>query len=309
MVTASDSLMIHSAPVQPPIETERPSPAQVVHAISVDVEDWPQSTLDQNLPITDRVVRNTHVLLDLFREHKVTGTFFILGLVAERYPGLVSDIASEGHELGSHGYSHKAVFEIGPRAFEEELRRSVGLLEDITCRRVRGYRAPDFSITEKSLWALDLIAARGLEYDSSIFPVKMRRYGIDSTPRRIHRLKNGLIEVPMSTVTWRGKRWPVAGGGYFRLYPYSLTRRAIRGLEAEGMPAIMYLHPYEIDPSELGEVPHAIPMKTRLTQGLNRKYIARRLARLFKQFRFGPIAEVLETEAVNLAGLRSSSQS
>ena len=178
MMTASDSLMIESAPVQPPLESDRPSPAQVVHAISVDVEDWPQSTLDQNLPITDRVVRNTHVLLELFREHKVTGTFFILGLVAERYPGLVSDIASEGHELGSHGYSHKAVFEIGPRAFEEELRRSVGLLEDITCRRVRGYRAPDFSITEKSLWALDLIAARGLEYDSSIFPVKMRRYGI-----------------------------------------------------------------------------------------------------------------------------------
>jgi polysaccharide deacetylase family protein (PEP-CTERM system associated) len=264
-----------------------------VHALTVDVEDWPQSTLDHALPITERAVRNTHQLLDVLREAGVKATFFVLGLLAEKFPRLVADIAAEGHEVGSHGYSHKAVFDIGPDAFEDELNRSVGLLEDITGARVRGYRAPDFSVTERSLWALDIMAAHGLEYDSSIFPMKLRRYGIDGARRRIHHLDNGLVEVPMSTVNFGGRLWPVGGGGYFRLYPYQLTRVAVRRLEREGQPAIVYLHPYELDPAELREIEHPVSARTRLTQGLNRRFVRPRLQRLLKEFRFGPVRDVI----------------
>lgn len=271
------------------------NPAQTafLHALTVDVEDWPQSTLDHTLPITARAVQNTQRLLELFRQHRVQATFFILGLLAEKFPQLVADIAAEGHEIASHGYSHRAVFDLGPQGFTDELQRSVSLLEDITGQPVRGYRAPDFSITTRSLWALDLLAQHGLEYDSSVFPIKLRRYGIDRFPRGIHRLSNGLIEVPLSTVRWAGQRWPVAGGGYFRLYPYALTRQALRRLQAEGLPAIVYLHPYEIDPAELRELPWSIPWRTRFTQGLNRRLVTRRLSQLLRDFRFGPIREVL----------------
>ena len=267
----------------------------ITHALTIDVEDWPQSSLDHSLPITERAVRNTHRLLDLLGKHGVRGTFFILGLLAEKFPGLVAEIAAAGHEVASHGDSHKPVFQIGPAAFKEELVRSVGILEGITGERVRGFRAPDFSVTKESLWALEILAARGLDYDSSIFPMKLRRYGIADAPRQIHRLENGLIEVPMSTVICAGRRWPVAGGGYLRLYPYALTAAAIRRLENEQMPAIVYLHPYELDPSELREIDHAIPRKTRVTQGLNRRFVPGRLERLLREFRFGPIARLLQS--------------
>jgi polysaccharide deacetylase family protein (PEP-CTERM system associated) len=265
----------------------------MLHALTVDVEDWPQSTLDHTLPITERAVRNTHRLLDVLHEHDVRGTFFVLGLLAEKFPKLVSDIAAEGHEIASHGYSHKAVFDIGPQGFEDELIHSIHLLEDITGQRVQGYRAPDFSITERSLWALDILAKHDLLYDSSIFPVKLRRYGIASTPRHIHRLDNGLIEVPMSTVVVGGRRWPVAGGGYFRLYPYAVTRRAVQLLEAEGNPAVVYLHPYELDPTELNEVQWPMSVRTRLLQGLNRNYVRSRLNRLLAESRFAPLTTIL----------------
>lgn len=276
-------------------QTSRPT---MLHALSVDVEDWPQSTLDHDLPITERAVRNTHELLALFDEHNVRGTFFILGKLADRYPGLVTEIADAGHEVASHGWSHRPVFELSPSDFLNELVRSVGQLENITGRKVLGYRAPDFSITGRTLWALDLIADRGLEYDSSIFPVQLRRYGIGNAPRTIHRLGNGLIEVPMSSVHWAGRRWPIAGGGYLRLLPYALTRRAIRRLECEQMPAVLYLHPYEIDPRELREIGHRVPLGMRITQGLNRRHIRVRLARLFREFRFGPIRDVVKAAAV-----------
>jgi polysaccharide deacetylase family protein (PEP-CTERM system associated) len=149
-----------------------------LHALTIDVEDWPQSTLDFSLPITERAARNTRLLLDILRQHDVRATFFVLGLFAERLPDVVAEIAADGHEIGSHGYSHKPVFGIGPAAFADELSRSVALLEEISGQRVVGYRAPDFSITNESLWALDIIADQGLCYDSSIFPYRNSRYGI-----------------------------------------------------------------------------------------------------------------------------------
>lgn len=278
----------------------------MLHALTIDVEDWPQSSLDHDLPITERAVHNTRTMLEIFRRHQTHGTFFILGLLAEKFPDLVREIAADGHEIGSHGYSHKAVFQIGPDAFRDEIKRSVGQLEDITGQPVRGYRAPDFSVTEQSLWALDILAEEGLEYDSSIFPVRMRRYGIDDVPRHMYRLDNGLIEIPMSTVVMGGRRWPVAGGGYLRLLPWALTRQAIRRLESEQIPTIVYLHPYEVDPAEFREIDHPVSIKTRLTQGLNRRHIAGRLDRMLSQFRFGSVAQVLaETSPETLTAATS----
>ena len=264
-----------------------------LHALTIDVEDWPQSTLDFSLPITERAARNTRLLLDILRKHKVRATFFVLGLFAERLPDVVAEIAADGHEIGSHGYSHKPVFGIGPEAFADELSRSVALLEEISGQRIAGYRAPDFSITNESLWALNIIANQGLRYDSSIFPYRNSRYGISGAPRRVYRLPNGLVELPLSTIQWAGRTWPVAGGGYLRLYPYFVTRWAMRRIEAEGAPAVVYLHPYELDPAELDEIERPVPARLRLTQGLNRRRTRAKLERLLQDFRFGPVAEVL----------------
>ncbi|MBX3438096.1 MAG: DUF3473 domain-containing protein [Planctomycetaceae bacterium] len=265
-----------------------------LHALTVDVEDWPQSTLDHALPVTERAVVNTRRMLELFARCNVRGTFFVLGRLARKFPHIVREIDDAGHEVASHGYSHKPVFKIGPQTFADELEHSVKLLEDITGRPVHGYRAPDFSITSESLWALDILGEYGLTYDSSVMPVPMRRYGIDGFPRHIHRLDNGLIEVPLSTISFAFRRWPVAGGGYLRLYPYRVTAHAIRRLQSEGLPAVVYLHPYELDPAEIREVSFPVAARTRVTQGLGRRHIESRLSRLFTEFRFGPLSEVIE---------------
>jgi polysaccharide deacetylase family protein (PEP-CTERM system associated) len=277
-----------------------------MHALTIDVEDWPQSTLDFSLPITERAVHNTRSLLSILRRYEVRATFFVLGLLAERFPQLVAEIAADGHEIGSHGFSHKPVFAIGPVAFADELARSVGLLEEICGQRVMGYRAPDFSITQESLWALDIIADQGLRYDSSIFPVRTSRYGIPGMTRHAHRLPNGLIELPLSTVRWGRRNWPVAGGGYMRLCPYWLTCWAVKRIQGEGTPAVVYVHPYELDPTELDEIEWPVPTRMRLTQSLNRRFMQARLERLLNDFEFGPVTEVLKLTPTLVTTTRAS---
>lgn len=253
------------------------------HGVSVDVEDWPQSTLDHDLPITERVVVNTRRLLQLFAEHQVHATFFILGLVQKQYPFLVREIAAAGHEIASHGYSHKPVYTLGPARFREEVRRSVCELEDLVGCRVQGFRAPDFSINRDCLWAFDILADEGLTYDSSIVPIQMPRYGIPGFPQNIHRLACGLWEIPLSVFSWFGRDWMFAGGGYFRLYPYAVTAWGLRQLQCRQQPAIIYLHPYEIDPHEWQCYPR-LPWRLRFTQGLNRSRVEPRLRRIFREF-------------------------
>jgi polysaccharide deacetylase family protein (PEP-CTERM system associated) len=279
-----------------------------LNAMTIDAEDWPQSTLDFSLPVTERAVRNTRGLLEIFRRNgnQVRATFFVLGLLAERFPQIVREIAADGHEVATHGYSHKPVYGLGPQAFADELARSVRLLEDLSGQRVLGFRAPDFSITADSLWALDILAEQGLLYDSSIFPVRTSRYGIGDALRSAYRLPNGLIELPLSTVRWGGRRWPAAGGGYLRLYPYTVTRWAIQSIQADGFPAVVYLHPYEIDPTELDEIEWPVPARLKLTQGLNRRYIRGRLERLLHDFTFGPACDVLQLNTTSIA-VRSAS--
>lgn len=233
----------------------------VRNALTVDVEDYFQvsafaDSIDQDdwdkHPL--RVEKNTHRLLDLFDEYQVKATFFILGWVAERAKDLVNEIANRGHEVACHGYSHQLVYNQSPDVFQQETIRAKRILEDIIQQQVRGYRAASYSITEKSQWALDILAETGFVYDSSIFPVRHDRYGMPDSPKYPYRLKtpagNSIIEFPLSTAKIINYRLPVAGGGYFRLYPYWLSKMGLAQINRQQKPFIFYLHPWEIDPDQ-----------------------------------------------------------
>jgi polysaccharide deacetylase family protein (PEP-CTERM system associated) len=238
-----------------------PSPERVVNAMTIDVEDYFHvSVFDGVLPRTEwdtlesRVCGNTTRLLKIFDEYEVRSTFFVLGWVAERFPDLVRQIASRGHEVASHGYAHRLIYDQTPAAFREDVRRAKGLLEDACGRQVVGYRAPSYSITPRSLWALDVLIEEGYRYDSSIFPIRHDRYGIpvsERQPYSIERPKGCLIELPASTTTFGPLNLPIAGGGYFRILPYGWTHWGIsRVNRLEGRPVVFYLHPWEIDAAQ-----------------------------------------------------------
>lgn len=281
------------------------------NALTVDVEDYFQvaafarqidpANWDQ-MPL--RVERNTQRLLDLFAEQGVRATFFVLGWVAERCPGLVRAIVERGHEVACHGYSHQLIYGQTPTVFREETKRAKACLEDQAQRLVLGYRAASYSITRRSLWALDALAELGFAYDSSIFPIRHDRYGIPGSPRWPYQLTtpNGgsMIEFPPSTFSLLGYRLPVAGGGYFRLYPYSFTRFALARLNrAEGQPFIFYLHPWEIDP-EQPRIRAGWLSTFRHYTNLSR--CEARLRQLLRDFRFATVREVLETITIPQIG-------
>ena len=237
------------------------SKAVVTNAFSVDVEDYfhvsaYNAVIDRNdwdsLP--SRVEQNTDKMMSILDDHDTKGTFFVLGWVAERYPALVKRIAEEGHEVACHGMSHRLIYVQGRDQFKAEARDSKALLEDITGKAVNGYRAASFSITKASLWALDDLAELGFKYDSSIYPIHHDRYGIPGAPDDpfIYDSGNGhsIIEFPLSTVKFAGLKVPISGGGYFRIYPYRITRAAWRKLAARRRPAVFYAHPWEIDPDQ-----------------------------------------------------------
>jgi polysaccharide deacetylase family protein (PEP-CTERM system associated) len=236
-------------------------PDVIVNGMSIDVEDYFHvSVFDGIVPrsqwasMESRVCRNTDRLLAIFAEYGVRSTFFVLGWVAERHPELVRRIADAGHEIASHGYAHRLIYDQTRSAFRDDVRRAKTLLEDAGGRKVVGYRAPSYSITPKSLWALDILLEEGYQYDSSIFPIRHDRYGIPVSGRKpyfIERSRGTLVEVPGSTTKVGPLNLPVAGGGYFRILPYWWTRWGIaRVNEREGRPAIFYLHPWEIDPEQ-----------------------------------------------------------
>jgi polysaccharide deacetylase family protein (PEP-CTERM system associated) len=242
-----------------------------------------------------RVERNTRALLDLFSANDVRCTFFVLGWVAERYPQLVREIADRGHEVACHGMTHELVYRQTPAVFEEETRRSQSILEDAAQTAVLGYRAASYSITRQSLWALDILADLGFRYDSSIFPVRHDRYGIPGSPRHPHRmtLEGGkqLVEFPLTTYKVGRFDIPVAGGGYFRLFPYAFTRHALREVNRrDDMPFIFYLHPWEIDPDQ-PRIDASALSRFRHYNNLNR--CMARLEALVKDFRFDTAQSVL----------------
>jgi polysaccharide deacetylase family protein (PEP-CTERM system associated) len=275
---------------------------QLINAMTVDVEDYFHVTafagsLDRERWSSQesRVERNTHVLLELFERHRVRTTFFVLGWVAERVPGLIKELHRAGHEIACHGLTHELVYKQTPQVFRQETQRSKSLLEDLTGAKVRGYRAATYSITAESLWALDILEELGFEYDSSVFPVRHDLYGIPGASRQPFRVASGrLLEVPLTTVRVFGQHLPCAGGGYFRLLPYAAFRWALRRVNNEGMPAVFYLHPWEIDPAQ----PRIeAPWRSRFRHYTNLHRTAARLEALLTDFRWATMAEVFLTPA------------
>ena len=275
------------------------TPERPALSISVDVEDWPQSTLDPSLPLGDACADTTRRLLDLLAESPGSrATFFVLGLFAERHPKVVDEIRQAGHEIGSHGYGHVDLFRLTPVTFAEDVNHSVEVIGAACGVRPRGYRAPDFSVVGESLWALDALAEAGFDYDSSIFPIAKARYGIPQWPRGAARvlLKSGgtIVEMPIATLAWRGRRLPVGGGGYARLIPGPLLVRALRRACAQmSSPPVFYCHPYEMDPGEFRRLPFSVPLKVRLHQGLGRRGIPSKLRRIFRDFEAVSLGEAL----------------
>lgn len=272
----------------------------VVNAMTVDVEDYFHvSAFDGVLPRSEwdrmesRVERNTERLLALFEESSVKATFFVLGWVAERHPALVRAIAGAGHEVASHGYAHRLVYDLTPAMFRDDVRRSKQVIEDAGGRAVDGYRAPSYSVTPRSLWALDILIEEGYLYDSSLFPVRRPGYGYAGGARDPHwldRPAGRLAEVPPATLRRLGANLPAGGGAYLRLLPYRLVRSAFAECEGRGVPATFYIHPWELDPDQ----PRLdVPWLTRIRHygGLHRT--ADRIRMLIGEFRFQPIARTV----------------
>jgi polysaccharide deacetylase family protein (PEP-CTERM system associated) len=274
----------------------------ILNALSVDVEDYFQvSAFSDVIPpgswerFDGRVERNTLHLLDLFDHRQAKATFFVLGWIAERYPQLVHEIHLRGHEVASHGHAHRPLDQLTPHAFREEVRGAKAVLEALIGEPVFGYRAPSFSITRKTRWALDILCEEGFRYDSSIFPIHHDRYGIPDAPRFPHviELPGGtLSEFPPSTVALIGRtNLPIGGGGYLRLLPFWMTQWGLRRINRrERQPAMVYLHPWEIDPEQPRI--HA-RWFSRWRHYTNLDTTVHRLDHLLREFQFGAIRTVL----------------
>ena len=239
-----------------------------------------------------RVENNIDRLLQLFADNDVKATFFTLGWIADKYPGVVKNIVENGHELASHGLNHTRVFDQNPAQFIEDISHTKKLLEDIGGVEVRGYRAASFSIDERNLWAYDCLSEAGYQYSSSIYPVEHDHYGMPDAPRfSFFANSSGLVEVPISTVRWMNRLWPSGGGGYFRFFPYVLSKRLIQTVnEKEQRSAIFYLHPWEIDPEQPRQ--NNLPLKTKFRHYINLKHTYHRLERLVKDFQWGRMDKV-----------------
>lgn len=283
----------------------QPTGATMTNALTFDIEDWHQLVewkLNGTLPAcSPNVLRQTYDILETLAASHVRATFFVLGLVAEAHPRLVRDIAAGGHEIGSHGWSHRPIYHQSRAAFTAETRRGKAILEDTMGQAVAGYRAAAFSITTASRWALEVLVEAGFGYDSSIFPIAGRRYGIPGTPLEPHTVATAagdLVEFPLTVVEWCGRHWPVGGGGYFRLLPYAITQAAIEQTNADGRAANIYFHPYEFSRTLL--VPRLTSARHYVTGGryvlfhnMNRGLNRRRFARLLSGFKFAPIKDLV----------------
>lgn len=278
-------------------------PGRRVNALTVDVEDYFQvSALAPHIDrgrwdaMECRVERNIAALLALFERRGARATFFTLGWIAQRYPGLVRDIVAHGHEVASHGSEHRRASEQTPQQFRSDIGDARKLLEDVSGRPVRGYRAPSFSIGTANLWAFDCIAEAGYRYSSSVYPVKHDHYGMPDAPRFAYRVRDGLMELPITTTRMLARNFPAGGGGFFRLLPYGVSRWAIaRVNRVDNQPAIFYFHPWEIDPQQ-PRVPGVGP-KTRFRHYLNLDRTASRLDRLLSDFRWDRIDRVFEIDS------------
>jgi polysaccharide deacetylase family protein (PEP-CTERM system associated) len=273
----------------------------VKNALTVDVEDWFQVSNFASLikkcewdSLPSHVESNTLRLLDLFDEHDASATFFVLGWVAERFPGLIGEIRARGHDIGCHGYGHDLVYDLGRAEFASDLDRAVTVIEAACGVRPTGYRAPSFSIDERSLWAFDVLADKGFQYDSSVYPVRHPRYGMPSfvrVPRRVRTKKGEVLrEFPLTTLRVLGRNVGASGGGYLRVFPLGVLTTAFRKMNRSGQPAVLYVHPWEIDP----EQPRlSVGGLGRFTHYRNLARTESRIRALLAEFSFGTMEEAL----------------
>jgi polysaccharide deacetylase family protein (PEP-CTERM system associated) len=270
------------------------------NALTIDVEDYYHVSGFEHIvdrarwdDFEPRVADSTSRLLDILAEAGVRATFFVLGWVAERQPSLLRRIQNEGHEIGCHSYAHRLIYTQTPHEFRDDLQRARAAIEDVTGEAVFAYRAPSFSITAASAWALDVLIEEGFTIDSSIYPTHHDRYGIPGTPLEphcIHRTNGDIWEFPPPVCRVGSYPLPVGGGGYFRLYPYAVTRRCLRNINAAGRPFAVYLHPWELDP----EQPRLSPGLLRgFRHYVNLRHTEKRLVRLLRDFAFGTLSEGL----------------
>jgi polysaccharide deacetylase family protein (PEP-CTERM system associated) len=282
-------------------ERKTPRPDPIRNAITIDVEDYFQvEAFRSSVGFGDwgnhelRVERSLVRLLEMLELNNVKSTFFVLGWIAERVPGIVQEIRNCGHEIACHSYSHNMISDQTKKEFREDTCRAKATLENIVGEKIVGYRAPTFSITEKTMWALDILAEEGFLYDSSIFPVRHDRYGVPDWHRHITTVELGngctIIEVPPLTVRILGFNFPMAGGGYFRLAPFRITAWALRRMNAEGHPAILYLHPWEIDPDQ-PRIP--APPLSRFRHYANLAHTEGKLQRLLASGSYARLKDVL----------------
>jgi len=287
----------------------------MLNALTIDVEDYFQveafaSRINynewDNYPC--RIKQNTQKILDILDDYQIKATFFCLGWIAKRSPSLIKNIAQRGHEVASHGYAHQPVYKQSPDIFMQDIRKTKQILEDIIGQPVIGYRAPTYSITQKTLWALEILAEEGYKYDSSIFPIKHDLYGIPNAPRfpfNVHTFTRSNVltckrsnvqtffEFPLTTLRILNINIPIAGGGYFRVFPYIFIKNALRHINLkEKQPFVFYLHPWELDP-EQPRINH-LPWRSRFRHYVNLRKTEGKFRKLLSDFRFSTVLKVLK---------------
>ena len=283
--------------------------------LTIDLEDWHSLVHRRSTgvlpPPSTNVFRQVDRVLHVLDQHQTKATFFVLGTLAECYPSLVKQIAEQGHEIASHGYSHLPVYKLSPEEFRNETQKSKFLLEDITGNLVAGYRAAEFSIIRQTLWALEILAELGFSYDSSIFPMYHRRYGIYNFPqlaKRYHLSHNlKIIEIPLSTVSLGKLKWSFAGGGYFRSIPLAAISEMLKKQNDKRIPVVTYFHPYEFDTHYLNTLQVLRPktlkewiccLRGNFLQNLGRRTVPGKVLVLLKNFRFSSCQEYLATSTL-----------
>lgn len=278
-------------------------PSRPRNAMTIDVEDYFQvSAFAPFIPRGDwdarecRVERNVDRILGLLADRDIRATFFTLGWVAQRYPALVRRIVEQGHEIASHGYGHERASDLSPEAFRADVARAKALLEDLSGYEVLGYRAPSFSIGKGNLWAFDVLRDCGYRYSSSVYPIRHDHYGMPDAPRFAFPVREGLLEVPVTTLRLRGRNYPSSGGGYFRLLPYALSRWLIAQVnQQDQQSAVFYFHPWEIDPDQPRI--EGIDLKTRFRHYVNIQRTEARIAQLLQDFDWGRMDEIFLGQA------------
>ena len=278
--------------------------APITNALTIDVEDYFQvSAFAPYIRRDDwdtrecRVERNVHRILDMLQTHRAKATFFTLGWIAERYPQIVQRIVAEGHELASHGYGHERASDQSPALFSADIERAKKLLEDLSGQVVQGYRAPSFSIGTGNLWAFDCLQSAGYRYSSSIYPIQHDHYGMPDSPRFAYQVRDGLLEIPVTTLRMMNRNLPSSGGGYFRLLPYQLSRWMLSQVNAgDREAAIFYFHPWEIDVDQPRV--EGVGAKARFRHYVNIGRMEARLNRLLGDFRWGSMDHIFLPRAV-----------